>query len=183
MSLKLNFLYKITIQEEQKQSICLYSDDYWFGLVNCVLRLIDSEVISRRHTHFTVPCEGQEARFYTVPTGNRTPGRRVTVHYTAAAPRQLHPMTITHPISYHRGDGNGLCTLRKAKRIRTDFLVGYSSWKKSNRFTHTIQCFIADKITDLTILYRSVRFSYMNYCPVTKPGRCHLIVELRHSDF
>ena len=27
--------------------------------------------------------------FYTVPTGNRTPGRRVAVHYTTAAPRQL----------------------------------------------------------------------------------------------
>ena len=38
---------------------------------------------------FTVPCEGREARFLTVPTGNRTPGRRVTVHYTTAAPRQV----------------------------------------------------------------------------------------------
>ena len=28
--------------------------------------------------------------FYTVPNGNRTPGRCVTVHYTTAAPRQLH---------------------------------------------------------------------------------------------
>ena len=28
--------------------------------------------------------------FYTVPTGNRTPGRCVAVHYTTAAPRQLH---------------------------------------------------------------------------------------------
>ena len=27
---------------------------------------------------------------YTVPTGNRTPGRRVTVHYATAAPRKLH---------------------------------------------------------------------------------------------
>ena len=26
---------------------------------------------------FTVPCEGREARFYTVLTGNRTPGRCV----------------------------------------------------------------------------------------------------------
>ena len=41
---------------------------------------------------FTVPCEGREARFYTVPTGNRTPGRCVAVHYTTAAPRQLHQM-------------------------------------------------------------------------------------------
>ena len=28
---------------------------------------------------------------YTVPTGNRTPGRRVAVHYATAAPRKLHP--------------------------------------------------------------------------------------------
>ena len=28
--------------------------------------------------------------FFTVSTGNRTPGRRVAVHYTTAAPRQLH---------------------------------------------------------------------------------------------
>ena len=27
---------------------------------------------------------------YTVPTGNRTPGRRVAVHYATAAPRKLH---------------------------------------------------------------------------------------------
>ena len=39
---------------------------------------------------FTVHCEGREARFYTVPTGNRTPGRRVAVHNTTAAPRKLH---------------------------------------------------------------------------------------------
>ena len=30
-----------------------------------------------------------ECGFYTVPTGNRTPGCRVAVHYTTAAPRQL----------------------------------------------------------------------------------------------
>ena len=34
---------------------------------------------------FTVPCEG-----HTLPTGNRTPGRRVAVHYAIAAPRKLH---------------------------------------------------------------------------------------------
>ena len=28
--------------------------------------------------------------FYTVPTGNWTPGHRVAAHYTTAAPRQLH---------------------------------------------------------------------------------------------
>ena len=36
---------------------------------------------------FTVPCEGNEARFYTVPTGNRPPCCRVVVHYTTAASR------------------------------------------------------------------------------------------------
>ena len=30
----------------------------------------------------------------TVPTGNRTPGRRVAVHYTTAAPRQLRPVFV-----------------------------------------------------------------------------------------
>ena len=34
---------------------------------------------------FTVPCEGRA-----VPTGNRTPGHRVAVHYATAAPRKLH---------------------------------------------------------------------------------------------
>ena len=37
---------------------------------------------------FTVPWEGGD--FYTVPTGNRTPGRRVAIHYTTAAQHQLH---------------------------------------------------------------------------------------------
>ena len=39
---------------------------------------------------FTVPCEGRETRFYTVPIGNRTPGPCLAVHYTTAAPCQLH---------------------------------------------------------------------------------------------
>ena len=38
----------------------------------------------------TVPCEGSEARFYTIPSGNRTPGRRMAAHYTTTALRQLH---------------------------------------------------------------------------------------------
>ena len=34
---------------------------------------------------------------YTVPTGNRTPGRRVAVHYSTAAPRQLpKPLSTNH---------------------------------------------------------------------------------------
>ena len=38
---------------------------------------------------FNVPCEGREGGFYTVTTGNRTPGHCVAVHYTTAAPHQL----------------------------------------------------------------------------------------------
>ena len=43
-----------------------------------------------RASPFTVPCEGSEPRFHTVPIVNRTPGRRLAVHYTTAAPHQLH---------------------------------------------------------------------------------------------
>ena len=31
---------------------------------------------------------------YTVPTGNRIPGRRMAVHYVTAAPRKLHCRTM-----------------------------------------------------------------------------------------
>ena len=59
--------------------------------VNKMYRLVVFYVPSTaRSPPFTVPCKGREARFYTVPTGYRTPGRRVAVHYTTAAPRKLH---------------------------------------------------------------------------------------------
>ena len=43
---------------------------------------------------FTVPWEGCEARF--LPTRNQNLGHRVAVHYTTAAPCQLHcnPMRV-----------------------------------------------------------------------------------------
>ena len=58
-------------------------------LVGCVLRPIDGEDILRGHPHLL--CLGKDVKlgFYAVPTGNRTPGRRVAVHYTTAAPHQL----------------------------------------------------------------------------------------------
>ena len=34
--------------------------------------------------------------FYTVPTGNRTPGHGVAVHYTTAVPCQLHMINDMH---------------------------------------------------------------------------------------
>ena len=55
-------------------------------LVVCVLRPIDSEVIWRRHPLAKDVKLGK----YTVPTGNRTQGRRVAVHYVTAAPRKIY---------------------------------------------------------------------------------------------
>ena len=43
---------------------------------------------------FTAPREGRGARVYTVPTGNRAPGRRVVVHHSTAAQRQLHCIQV-----------------------------------------------------------------------------------------
>ena len=37
--------------------------------------------------------------FYTVPIGNRTPGRRVAVHYTTAAPRQLPAINVKNRLN------------------------------------------------------------------------------------
>ena len=56
----------------------------------CVLRPFNSEVISRRHPHLLSPAKDVKLGKYTVPTGNRTPGRRMAVHYATAAPRKLH---------------------------------------------------------------------------------------------
>ena len=46
-------------------------------LVGCVLRPNDSEVIQRRHPHLLSLANDVKLGFYTVPTGNRTQGRRV----------------------------------------------------------------------------------------------------------
>ena len=35
--------------------------------------------------------------FYTVPTGNRTPGHRLAVHYTTTAPCKLTQVCLDHP--------------------------------------------------------------------------------------
>ena len=60
-----------------------------FFLVGCVLRPINSEVILRRHPHSLSLVKDVKLGKYTVPTENLTPGRRVAVHYTTAAPRKL----------------------------------------------------------------------------------------------
>ena len=56
----------------------------------CVLRPFNSEVIERRHPHLLSLAKDVKLGKYTVPTGNRTSGSRVAVHYATAAPRKLH---------------------------------------------------------------------------------------------
>ena len=53
-------------------------------LVGCVLRHID-EVIYRWHPHLLSLAKDVKLGFNTVPTGNRTPGHRVAVHYTTVS--------------------------------------------------------------------------------------------------
>ena len=43
---------------------------------------------------FTLPLKDVKLGKYTVPTENRTPGRRVAVHYAIAAPRKLHQINL-----------------------------------------------------------------------------------------
>ena len=54
------------------------------------LTSIDGEVILRQHPHLLSLSKDVKLGFYTLPHWNRTPGRRVAVLYTIAAPRQ-HP--------------------------------------------------------------------------------------------
>ena len=44
----------------------------------------------RRHPHLLSLAKDVKLDKYTVPTGNWTPGRRMAVHYVAAALRKLH---------------------------------------------------------------------------------------------
>ena len=42
------------------------------------------------HPHLLSLAKDVKLDKYTVPTGNRTPGRRMAVHYVTAEPRKLH---------------------------------------------------------------------------------------------
>ena len=64
-------------------------------LVGCVFRPIYSEVILGRHLHLLSIVKDVKLGFYTVFTGNRTPGRRVAVHYITAEPRKLPQVSLT----------------------------------------------------------------------------------------
>ena len=44
----------------------------------------------RRHPHLLSFAKKVKPGFYTVPTGNQTPDRRVAVHYTTTSPSLLH---------------------------------------------------------------------------------------------
>ena len=69
-------------------------------LVGCVLHPIESEVIQRPHPHLLSLAKDVKLGKYTVPTGNRTPGRCVAVHYTTAAPCQLQNIETLHSMIY-----------------------------------------------------------------------------------
>ena len=53
--------------------------NYYPCLVGCVLRPINSKVILRRHPYLLSLAKDAKLGFYTVSTGNRTPGCRVAV--------------------------------------------------------------------------------------------------------
>ena len=53
------------------------------------LRPIHSEVIKRRHPYLMSLAKDVKLGCHTVPPGNRTPGCRVAVYYTIAAPCKL----------------------------------------------------------------------------------------------
>ena len=85
---KVDSYVSVQIHSSQSGNFIYYEN---FGLVDCVLHPIDSELIKRRHPHLLSLAKDMKLGFYTVPTRNRTPGCRVAVHYTTAAPRQLLP--------------------------------------------------------------------------------------------
>ena len=54
-----------------------------------------------RHTHLLTLAKDVKLGKYTAPIGNRTPGRRVAVHYATTAPRKLFhndSMTFLNPL-------------------------------------------------------------------------------------
>ena len=63
-------------------------------LVGCVLHPMDSKVIKRRHPHLRSLAKDVKLVFYTILTGNGTPGLCVAVHYTTATPRQRHSLAL-----------------------------------------------------------------------------------------
>ena len=60
-----------------------------------VNRHLNSEVIYRRHPHLLSVAKDAKLGKYTVPTGNRTPDRRMAVHYATAAPRKYYMLTYS----------------------------------------------------------------------------------------
>ena len=68
-----------------RTSVCLYNQPVtWIFTRSRLSSLSDSD--------YKVISLAMDVKFgfYTVPIGNRTPGRRVAINYTTAAPRQLH---------------------------------------------------------------------------------------------
>ena len=67
--------------------------EHGFDLVGWLVGLCFTSHRQRGHLetapHLLSHAKDEKLGFYTVPTGNRTSVRRVAVHYTTAAPRQL----------------------------------------------------------------------------------------------
>ena len=79
----------------------------------------------RQRGHLLSLAKDVKLGFYTVPTGNRTPGRRVAVYSTTAAPRQLHIMLMVygkiHYISKKQGYNSFL--LKFVKSVRNSVIA------------------------------------------------------------
>ena len=103
-------------------------------LVVCVLCPIDSEVIWRWRFHLLSFAKEVKLCFYTIPTGNRTPGRQLAVHYITAAPRQF----LVEFGLVHRSNRNCNDQLPACLRVATHLEIrefsekaGKNSWWKS----------------------------------------------------
>ena len=116
-------------------------------MVGCVLRPIDSEVIQRRHPHLLSLAKDVKLGFYTVPSGNQTPGRHVAVHYTTAAPCQPHQLFIT--AKRVMICSNGLMGMKVLGAIHKAFLQIFSSSEHNEKKFFQLSVF--SKITLLTI--------------------------------
>ena len=76
---------------------------------NCLLVCLCFTSLQQRCHLETAPhllCLAKDVKLakYTVPTGNRTPGCRVAVHYATAVPRKLHKLKQTSSVNHMRSN-------------------------------------------------------------------------------
>ena len=78
-------LYQLRWVYEHAQKTIIHFDVGWLA----VFYVSSTAYHLKTASHLLSLAKDAKLGFYTVPTGNRTPGRRVAVHYTTAVPRQL----------------------------------------------------------------------------------------------